>query len=202
MIVAPSLFTLTRWLNASNVLYVNGNLLTAYDSVMGQWSYSYDNLNRLIGASAVRTTMQGIPNTFAGALPTWTYDAFGNRTSENWGGSGSYTVPASTTANFTAATNQLAGPQYTYDAAGNVTWDGINNYLYDAEGRICAVKNTTGAITGYIYDAAGIRVAKGSLTTFSCNFSSNGYATTASWVLGPGGEQVTEYADQTAGAVS
>jgi RHS repeat-associated protein len=49
-------------------------------------------------------------------------------------------------------------------------------------------------MTGYVYDAAGIRVAKGSLTSLSCNFASNGYSTTSSYVLGPGGEQVTEYA--------
>jgi RHS repeat-associated protein len=74
-----------------------------------------------------------------------------------------------------------------------VTYDGSNSYLYDAEGRICAVKNSAGAMTGYIYDAAGTRVARGSLGTFSCNFSSNGYATTTSWVLDLAGEQVTEY---------
>ena len=51
----------------------------------------------------------------------------------------------------------------------------------------------TGGLTGYVYDGAGIRVAKGGLTSFSCNFASNGYATKKSWVLGPGGEQVTEY---------
>ena len=48
--------------------------------------------------------------------------------------------------------------------------------------------------TGYVYDAAGTRVAKGSLTSFSCNFATNGFTPTASYVLGPGGEQVTEYA--------
>jgi RHS repeat-associated protein len=36
-------------------------------------------------------------------------------------------------------------------------------------------------------------VAKGSLTSFSCNFASNGFKATSSYVLGPGGEQVTEY---------
>jgi len=80
------------------------------------------------------------------------------------------------------------------DAAGEVQADGLNHYLYDAEGRICAVQNSVGGLTGYVYDAAGTRVAAGSLTSFSCNFASNGYSTTKSWVLGPGGEQVTEYA--------
>jgi len=36
-------------------------------------------------------------------------------------------------------------------------------------------------------------VAKGSLTSFNCNFASNGFSVTASWVLGPGSDQVTEY---------
>jgi len=74
-----------------------------------------------------------------------------------------------------------------------VTYDGLNSYLYDAEGRICAVKNSVGSLTGYIYDAAGIRVAKGSLTSFSCNFASNGFAVNTSWALGQGGEQVAEF---------
>ena len=50
------------------------------------------------------------------------------------------------------------------------------------------------SLTGYVYDAAGTRVAKGSLTSFSCNFAANGFTPTSSYVLGPGGEQVTEYA--------
>jgi len=58
-----------------------------------------------------------------------------------------------------------------WDSSGDVTYDGLNSYLYDAEGRICALQNSVGSITGYAYDAAGIRVAKGSLTSFSCNFA-------------------------------
>ena len=49
------------------------------------------------------------------------------------------------------------------------------------------------SMTGYVYDASGTRVAKGSLTSFSCNFAANGFTPTSSYVLGPGGEQVTEY---------
>jgi RHS repeat-associated protein len=176
---------------------VNGNVLSVADSVMGQWNYGYDNLNRLSSGSAVTSTAPGIPNTFAGVQPSWSYDAFGNRTAETWGGTGSATVPTSSSAAYAAPNNEISFSSMgtpTYDAAGNVTVDGLNSYLYDAEGRLCAVKNSTGALTGYIYDAAGIRVAKGSLTSFSCSFSSNGYQTTTSWVLGPGGEQVTEYA--------
>jgi RHS repeat-associated protein len=62
-------------------------------------------------------------------------------------------------------------------------------------------------MTGYFYDgvpvdrssstgrdAMGTRVAKGSLTSFSCNFASNGFKPTTSYVLGAGGEQLTELA--------
>jgi hypothetical protein len=32
----------------------------------------------------------------------------------------------------------------TYDSAGDVRNDGVNQYAYDAEGRICAVYNGLG----------------------------------------------------------
>jgi RHS repeat-associated protein len=88
-----------------------------------------------------------------------------------------------------------------YDASGDVTYDGINTYLYDAEGRICAVSSTvygTTSMTGYIYDADGTRVAKGSIQNMNtCDPSSvanggNGFQTISDYVLGPSGEQVTE----------
>lgn len=50
---------------------------------------------------------------------------------------------------------------------------------------MCAVSNFVGANTGYIYDAAGIRV-KVNLNQFSCDLA-NGYPTTGSYVLGLGG---------------
>jgi RHS repeat-associated protein len=72
-----------------------------------------------------------------------------------------------------------------------------NQYLYDGEGRICAVLSPSLAggsiMTGYIYDADGTRVAKGSISTWgSCDPAVNGFQTTSDYVLGPGGEQVTE----------
>ncbi|MGA9071365.1 MAG: RHS repeat-associated core domain-containing protein [Terracidiphilus sp.] len=134
---------------------------------------------------------------YSGATMSWIYDAFSNRTAQTVGGSPKVTMPTTSTVIYTAASNQVAtsnGTAFTYDAAGDVTNDGINSYLYDAEGRLCAVKNSNASVTGYIYDAASTRVAKGSLSSFSCNFSSNGFLANTSWVLGPGGEQVTEYA--------
>jgi RHS repeat-associated protein len=85
-----------------------------------------------------------------------------------------------------------------YDPSGDVLNDGTNQYLYDGEGRICAVASTPVAgistYTGYIYDADGTRVAKGRITAWSCDPAVNGFQTTSDYILGPSGEQVTEMA--------
>src|SRR6185312_2955475 len=83
---------------------------------------------------------------------------------------------------------------YLYDAAGNVLNDGVNQYLYDGENRVCAVESDSqpSDMTGYVYDAAGDRVGKGTITTFSCNLSSNGLTVTSGYVVGLNGEQFTE----------
>lgn len=44
----------------------------------------------------------------------------------------------------------------------------------------------------YIYDADGERGAKGTITSWSCDTSSNGFVETSGYVLGPDGEQMTE----------
>ena len=44
----------------------------------------------------------------------------------------------------------------------------------------------------YIYDADGVRVAKGTANWGSCDPSVNGFQASTDYVLGPGGEQVTE----------
>lgn len=85
---------------------------------------------------------------------------------------------------------------FVYDEAGDAVGDNLNQYLYDAEGRICAVANTPvpsmSMMTGYIYDAEGTRVAKGSITEWSCDPAVNGFQTTSDYIIGPSGEQMTE----------
>jgi RHS repeat-associated protein len=94
--------------------------------------------------------------------------------------------------------NQVASGLIGYDASGNVTSDSGtgNTYLYDGEGRLCAVKSEpvggTYTMIGYIYDADGARVAKGSITSMSCNLNTNGFRTINDYILGPSGEQMTE----------
>jgi len=117
------------------------------DSVNGTATYSYDDLNRLGGASIITT---------AGTLGLfWTYDRYGNRLTQT--PSGSYTVSVNTvTTPVDATTNRLSAPGLSYDAVGNLMSDGINSYTYDAEGNLLSV--TGGTTASFTYDALNQRV--------------------------------------------
>ena len=134
---------------------------------MGNWNYTYDTLNRLTGSANTATTTPGAQ--YASEVGCWTYDGFGNRTLEAY--SNKLTAPCASGANLTlmslhtvttpttAMNNQIAG--LSYDGAGNVLADNYNDYVYDAEGRICALYNiASSTATQYVYDAAGTRVVK------------------------------------------
>ncbi len=56
----------------------NGDVLGMTDAVMGSWSYSYDDFNRLSGGTANSGLGLG-----------WTYDRYGNRWAQNASCSGS-----------------------------------------------------------------------------------------------------------------
>jgi RHS repeat-associated protein len=202
-----------------------GNVLTYTDQnyngpVMGTWSYSYDSLNRLVGATA---SQPGNPNTNY----CWGYDSFGNRLVQagssqpfasgspncapagNGSYSGTWTAQSPDSNNRLAATSQSPGG-VAYDAAGDMLTDGLNQYLYDAEGRVCAVASTPvpgmTTMTGYIYDADGNRVAKGTIQTWgSCDPTVNGFlagGNETDYVLGSGDEQVTELAQDANGSMN
>ena len=176
----------------------NGNVTGFSDSVMGTWTFGYDTLNRLSSShnTAATTSSAQYLNNYG----CWVYDAFGNQTSEAMSATACNSNPPLTSWGTLSASNnnRFASTQNGathYDASGNVSNDGVNTYLYDGEGRVCAVSySVAGAtlMTGYVYDADGIRVAKGSINTWSCDLNSNGFQTLNSYVLGPGGEQVTE----------
>jgi RHS repeat-associated protein len=176
-----------------------GNLLGYSDSVMGASGFNYDTLNRLVSGA---TTPPGGPVTNY----CWAYDPFGNRTTQSLQ---VQPCPAQGASVFAYdANNHVSGvippggtqpspSPLAYDPAGNVTVDlrTSTQYLYDGEGRICAVaSDSSGPMTGYIYDASGARVAKGRITTWSCDPALSGFTATKDYVLGPSGEQVTEMA--------
>ncbi|MGH9687972.1 MAG: RHS repeat domain-containing protein [Candidatus Acidiferrales bacterium] len=112
-------------------------------------SYTYDALNRLASMSAPGDQCTGL---------TWTYDAWGNRTDQTATGGTCNTFQQSVNAN-----NQFVSG-YQYDADGNITYDGVHNYYYDAENRIIQVDGTIGncstATACYLYDAQGRRTQK------------------------------------------
>jgi len=177
-----------------------GNVKNVVDSVTGGWSYGYDTLNRVTGATGQSGDYSSSSLPVAGVAFGWTYDPFGNIEGQS---SSSANFPTFW-AHYTAANNQASatgtapgGP--TYNDSGDIESDGVNEYAYDAEDRICAVYNGY-SYTGYVYDADGTRVAKGAITGFSssnnyanaCNPSQNGFQTSYSYVLDSSGRDLSQ----------
>ncbi len=153
--------------------YANGNVDTANDFVTGNWTYTYDTLNRVTSGVASSKSCNGM-------TINWTYDEWANRESQSASGSTCSIVQTNYT--FTGgANNRIDQFASNYDLAGNLELDAQNNaFTYDAEGRIATVTNAT---TKYIYDAEGRRVAKEN--------SSTG-AVIASYALSLGGDELAE----------
>lgn len=173
----------------------DGDILAANDSVNGNWTYSYDPLNRLIGSSQNSGT----------ATYSYAYDRFGNRWQQNvTNGSGS-----SSSLGFNA-NNQITGVTgVTYDAAGDTTDDGVTTYTFDAEGRIVTAANNWNGTSTYIYDAAGQRIRKvtvaGGTVDFVYDLAGHEIAqfnTSGVWTRGEvyaGGRHVATYSGGTGG---
>lgn len=129
-----------------------GNVTGYTDSVNGTWSFTYDSLNRVATATGSQSN-NSYPNY------CWQYDNFGNRLWQTSsatpyaltaGGANACPVtigPSSWTQyngtvngsnnNQMSGTSQNVNQGQYYDASGNITYDTINSYLYDADGRIC-----------------------------------------------------------------
>lgn len=190
-----------------------GNITAYQDTVNQRWTLAYDALNRLASASQYYYTATfPTPAAPGGGMQQffcWVYDSFGNRqrqavsgtpfsdfSSCNPPGSDSVTVDQQ----YAGGTNRLTsapGLAFAYDDAGNIIEDGRFKYLYNEEGKLCAVMANATApygATGYLYNAEGQRVAKGSLSSFSCDFSSNGFTMTNEYIPGPDGNMLTEVA--------
>jgi RHS repeat-associated protein len=129
----------------------NGQITGITDSVdTGRSSnYTYDALNRL--ASAATTGSAAYP---AWGL-SWTYDRYGNATNQTQkaGSPPYYNLMV------TSSTNHITGTPYAYDTNGNMTNDGYNILVYDANNRTLSATNvsTSGA---YTYDGHDMRVKK------------------------------------------
>ncbi len=159
----------------------NGMIQQIRDQVNSSYSetYSYDNLYRLVQAETSVWTA------------SWAYDRSGNRLSQTTTG-----VSYSETLSISATSNRVNG--WTYDAAGNVTNDGVHTYQYDAENRLIKIDNGSTAV--YAYGPKGERVSKiaaGVTTYFYWGIGEKvGGQWTRLYVSGPGGKLV-EYSGGT-----
>jgi RHS repeat-associated protein len=129
----------------------NGQIAAITDNVdNGRTAYyGYDALLRLVSAATV-----GSANYSKWGL-SWNYDRYGNRTAQNVtaGSAPSNSVSVS------ATTNQFTTAGYAYDAAGNMTNDGVNSLVYDAEDRVTSSSGGGGSGV-YTYDGYSKRIEK------------------------------------------
>jgi RHS repeat-associated protein len=129
----------------------NGQIQSVTDDLSSarSTSYVYDELGRLNIAQTQDLT----------SANTWklkfSYDRYGNRLGEIPAGGTGLMYLSEVLAD--PLTNHLFGAGQTYDAAGNMTSDGVHSYTYDAEGRVTHVDGTPNAFT---YDGGGFRAAK------------------------------------------
>jgi RHS repeat-associated protein len=118
------------------------------DTVNGNWNYTYDSFNRLTCA-----WVGSACNSSATTAVSWTYDQFDNRYKQTMLAGTGYNVN-----NSYNGFNHITTAGYTYDKAGNVTYDTFHTYTYDAEGRLLTVDGGVGnGGETYNYNSRGLR---------------------------------------------
>jgi RHS repeat-associated protein len=136
----------------------DGEITTITDGVDAgrNATYAYDALGRVSTA-----TTQGSTNYPKWGL-SWTYDRFGNRTTQSIsaGCVAPMTCPTNSVA-VSTATNRITTSGYGYDTNGNMTNDGMNSIVPDAQNRVQSTSGSLGSGT-YTYGASGHRVVKSS----------------------------------------
>lgn len=118
----------------------DGTIHTDVDGINGNWTYAYTKRGELKTATC---------NSGCAASLAWTYDEFGNRWSQ------SVTAGTGPQPNYSFDTHNHITSGVTYDAAGNMTNDGTNNYGFDALNRVKSINTTQ---FNYVFDALGNRV--------------------------------------------
>jgi RHS repeat-associated protein len=137
----------------------NGQVTNISDSVdVGRTvSYTYDPLARLSLATTVGSSA------FPQWQLQWSYDRYGNRTAQSTTTTGCVSPMTCPTNSLSfanpggAQTNQPDG--FSFDANGNMTYDGLNSLAYDAANHLITTNGGPGAAT-YTYDGNGLRVKK------------------------------------------
>lgn len=136
----------------------DGDVLSANDTVNGNWVYAYDPFNRLTCSNLASNGTCASP-TNGNPSYAYVYDRLSNRWQQNAHVSGGSSFIATFTGNNPGnPQNNNRMDSYSYDASGNLLNDGTHNYAFDAENRSTQVDNGTTAT--YVYDANGQRVRK------------------------------------------
>ncbi len=152
---AGQLLSLKNWRNATTL---NSKFDYTYDSrgrritmatLDGTWTYAYDGTGQLIRAVFASLDTDVIPNQDL----QYFYDAAGNRTKTILNG-----VETLYTTNNLNQYTSVGGVAHTYDADGNLTFDGVNTYAYDQQSRLVRMSGPEGVIE-YEYNAFGHVVA-------------------------------------------
>ncbi len=138
--------------SSGQLMSITGSINSINESA----AYTYDLPGRLVTSNQTSNSTS--------AQRRFAYDRWGNRTGVWDAVSGGNQIQSATLQQSGGApTNRIASVtagsmvNYTYDAAGNVTSDGVHSYVYDAENRLV---NMDSGAAQYRYDHQNRRVCK------------------------------------------
>ncbi|MEK7113496.1 MAG: hypothetical protein AAB873_01575, partial [Patescibacteria group bacterium] len=141
--------------NNGNITTINDYSLQSSSNIPLAISYTYDDLNRMLSATA--TNLAGSQNIYTS---TYTYDSLGNITSSPLG---TYSYAGTNYSNPHAVTS--IGPiSFTYDNNGNLTNDEVWTHTYNYDNRLTQSTDGTNTTT-YTYDPNGQRIKQNNGTT-------------------------------------
>jgi RHS repeat-associated protein len=164
-----------------------GNILAITDTVRSETtSYGYDDLNRLLSASAT------------GANPysrSWTYDPIGDISQRTEGSTYTYTYDTT----HKHAVKQVGSSYYCYDANGNMTQRNATKsgcttgsydvLTYDIENRMTSMTHS-GTTTNLTYNGDGVRVKREVVGVGTTYYIGNYYEV---YVPSGGGQSINKY---------
>jgi RHS repeat-associated protein len=137
----------------------NGNAASITNNINNarSQSFTYDELNRVLTAKTQATT-----GTYAWGL-NYSYDAWANLLSATTTQGSATNLCVNVAVSNRLTTTCQGSTSFTYDAAGDMTYDGRNYYAFNGEGELASVTSASG--TTYTYDGDGNRVQKATTGT-------------------------------------